>query len=138
MDHAPASFSTRRRILIVDDDAVMRYILTDMLEDVYEIEEAPNGQLALDIARSFLPTVVLTDLVMAHGDGWELIGELRRDSVLRDAWVIAISGTDQSAAGILDFGADDFLHKPFDTEELLARVAVGVRITQRMERRRTA
>lgn len=112
----------RRRVLIADDKRENRAVLVDMLAPLgFRIAEAGNGQEALDVATRFQPDVVLMDMRMPVLDGLEATRRLRQSEALRDVIVIAVSA---SAYGhhreqYLAAGADDFLSKPFQLEELL-------------------
>jgi CheY-like chemotaxis protein len=112
----------RRRVLIADDKRENRAVLVDMLAPLgFRIAEAGNGQEALDVVGRFQPDVVLMDMRMPVLDGLEATRRLRQSEALRDVIVIAVSA---SAYGhhreqYLAAGADDFLSKPFQLEELL-------------------
>lgn len=105
-----------------------------MLDTEYHVAVAANGSQALRTAHEFHPDVVLTDLLMSDGDGWDLISELRKDPSFATTNIIAISGAESPPGDILDFGANDFIAKPFEPDELFARVAVAVRSQQRLAR----
>ena len=112
----------RRRILIADDKRENRAVLVDMLAPLgFRIAEAGNGQEALEVAARFQPDAVLMDMRMPVLDGLEATRRLRQSEALRDVIVIAVSA---SAYGhhreqYLAAGADDFLSKPFQLDELL-------------------
>lgn len=115
------------KILIVDDEPAIRRLLRNTLERAgYDIVEARNGREAIALAASEYPSAILLDLGLPDRDGLGLIPILRRDG---DATVLVVSAreaTDEKVAA-LDLGADDFVTKPFDTEELLARLRVALR-----------
>ncbi len=131
---AHPSLPRRGRVLVVDDDRVVRHLLTQMLDTEYEVGLAENGTEALRAARRLHPDVILTDLIMPDGSGWDLIVELRRDPAFEEVQIIAISGAERPPAEILDFGADDFISKPFEPDELSSRVAVAVARRYRLAR----
>ena len=114
-------------ILIVDDELHIRRLLRNTLERAgYGVEEAVDAREALRIAGSRPLTAVLLDLGLPDRDGLELVPLLKK---LGDPIVLVVSAreaTDQKVAA-LDLGAEDYVTKPFDTEELLARLRVALR-----------
>jgi len=121
------STSDRGRILIVDDDRKILDLLLDLLEiEGYEVATAIDGAEAIDLALSFNPDIVVSDVVMPHVDGLELCRRLKEDPRTAYVPVLLISGLATSDdAGIegLHAGADDYLDLPFRNEELLVKVA---------------
>ena len=120
------------RILVVDDDGAIRRLLRNTLERAgYEIVEAVNGRDALAQAAAHHPGAVLLDLGLPDRDGLGLIPLLRAGGSI----VLVVSArdaTDEKVAA-LDLGADDYVTKPFDTDELLARLRVALRHRQKSE-----
>jgi two-component system KDP operon response regulator KdpE len=115
------------KILVVDDEPAIRRLLRNTLERAgYEIVEARNGKEAIAAAAAEHPSAILLDLGLPDRDGLGLIPLLRRDGNTTVLVVSARDATDEKVAA-LDLGADDFVTKPFDTEELLARVRVALR-----------
>jgi two-component system KDP operon response regulator KdpE len=111
----------------VDDEPAIRRLLRNTLERAgYEIVEARNGKEAIAAAAAEHPSAILLDLGLPDRDGLGLIPLLRRDGNTTVLVVSARDATDEKVAA-LDLGADDFVTKPFDTEELLARVRVALR-----------
>jgi len=118
-----------RSILIVDDDPInIRTFNEFLLEDygdTIEIVNANNGVLALQIARTFLPDVIISDWEMPEMNGIELIESLKKDETTRDIPVIMASGimlTSQDLTIALAAGAADYIRKPVDRVELQARL----------------
>lgn len=115
------------KILVVDDEPAIRRLLRNTLERAgYEIVEARNGKEAIAVAAAEHPSAILLDLGLPDRDGLGLIPLLRRDGDTTVLVVSARDATDEKVSA-LDLGADDFVTKPFDTEELLARVRVALR-----------
>ena len=112
------------RILVVDDNADMREYLSRLLRPRWEVEAVGDGQEALASARVRPPDLILSDVMMPGLDGFALLRELRLDSKTRTIPVILLSARAGEEAVLegLDYGADDYLAKPFTTQELLARV----------------
>jgi two-component system KDP operon response regulator KdpE len=115
------------KILIVDDEVAIRRLLRNTLERAgYNIVEAGNARDALTAAAAQHPSAILLDLGLPDRDGLALIPLLRRDGDTIVLVVSARDATDEKVAA-LDLGADDFVTKPFDTDELLARLRVALR-----------
>jgi len=112
------------RILVVDDNADMREYLSRLLRPRWEVEAVCDGQSALCSARERPPDLILSDVMMPGLDGFALLRELRANSKTRMIPVILLSARAGEEAVLegLDYGADDYLAKPFTTQELLARV----------------
>lgn len=119
--------TVRHKILIVDDEPQIRRLIHAALTRAdYATVEAQNARGAMDLLRRERPDVCLLDLGLPDRDGLELVPLIKQQS---DATLIVVSArdvTDQKVAA-LDLGADDYLTKPFDTDELLARVRVALR-----------
>lgn len=114
-------------ILIVDDEIAIRRLLRAALERAsYKVREATNGREAIDMAVSENPALVLLDLGLPDRDGLELIPLIRKQSQSSILVVSARDATDEKVAA-LDLGAADYVTKPFDTDELLARVRATLR-----------
>jgi two-component system KDP operon response regulator KdpE len=117
----------RHKVLIVDDEPHIRRLIQAALARAdYAAVEAANARETMDQLRRERPDVVLLDLGLPDRDGLELVPLIKAHS---DATLIIVSAreaTDEKVAA-LDLGADDYLTKPFDTDELLARVRVALR-----------
>ena len=115
------------RILIVDDEPHIRRLITGTLTRAgYAVIEASAARQALDLVAAERPDVVLLDLGLPDRDGMELVPLIRQHS---DAAILVVSArdaTDEKVAA-LDLGAIDYVTKPFDTDELLARIRVALR-----------
>ena len=115
------------RILIVDDEPQIRRALQTVLAGHgYEVEVAADGEAAVAQIAARRPDTVVLDLVMPGMDGFEVLREVR---AWTDVPVIVLSarGQERDKVAALDLGADDYLTKPFGTEELLARVRALLR-----------
>jgi sigma-B regulation protein RsbU (phosphoserine phosphatase) len=116
------------RILVVDDEAEIRTLIRRSLEmEEYEVTEAPDGKQALFSLQSNLPDLILLDVNIPHMDGFAVCQRIR-DLGLRVP-VIMLTGQTQVDFRVrgLDCGADDYVGKPFDVLELLARVRAHLR-----------
>jgi DNA-binding response OmpR family regulator len=115
------------RILIVEDDAALAQILRDNLQvDGFEVEWAAAAEEALQIERSFVPDLILLDVMLPGVSGFELGAALRHG---RRTPIIILSARDEKADKLqgLRLGADDYVTKPFDMEELVARIQTVLR-----------
>ena len=116
----------RAKVLVVDDQPHIRRLLRTTLErNDYEISEAANAREAM-LALAANPDVVLLDLGLPDRDGMELVPLIRKNSKATLLVISARDATDQKVTA-LDLGADDYVTKPFDTEELLARMRAALR-----------
>jgi two-component system cell cycle response regulator len=118
-------------ILVAEDSLVIRTAVCDQLEDEgYEVVEAEDGEAALRLCASDRPDAILLDIEMPGLDGHQVLARLKADGDLCDIPVVFLTGrtgTDDMVAG-LRAGAHDYLRKPFETAELIARVGGAVRI----------
>ena len=115
------------KVLVVDDEPQIRVLLRATLGRAgYSVAEASNAREALNAKSIDKPDLILLDLGLPDRDGLELVGPLRAEP--RPA-LIVVSARDQTEQKVaaLDLGADDYVTKPFDTEELLARVRASLR-----------
>jgi CheY-like chemotaxis protein len=105
-----------RRVLVVDDESSMRFLLKIVFESAgYEVVEAHHGAVALDLVKDHRPAVVVTDLMMPVMDGHHLIACLRSDPETASIPIIATSASLAASSS----AADAVLTKPFDADRLL-------------------
>ena len=116
-------------VLVVDDNADMRSYVERILRKDYRIAVAKNGAEAFELAKRLHPELIVTDVMMPKMSGHDLLKAVRQDNALRSVPVIFLTARAGSEARIesLDAGADDYLSKPFDELELLARVGNLIR-----------
>ncbi len=120
------------RILIIEDEAPMRTALTDLLvAEGYRVLSAVDGESGLQRALDEKPDLILLDIMMPKLDGFGLCAELRRLANTMPVLMLTAKGQIEDRVAGLDAGADDYLVKPFSTEELLARVRALLRRFQR-------
>jgi len=126
------SASSKVKILIIEDDAYMQLILSEYLNEIYEIETCNNVLDALNYLQSGnMPDLIISDLNTPKISGLELIAQLKASSFFKSIPVIIISGDDSSDKRIkcLNAGADDYIVKPFNPAELEARIRVVLKRT---------
>ncbi len=122
------------KILIVDDDPDIRDVLKlTLAEENYEVLEAEDGEVALRTINSKTPDLVLLDYKIPKMDGREVCRRIKKDLLLRHMPIIMVTGKGDinDKVGGLDAGADDYVVKPFEPKELLARIRMVLRRTQR-------
>ncbi|MCT8002726.1 response regulator transcription factor [Sphingomonas sanguinis] len=113
-------------ILVVDDEVAIRRLLRNTLEQAgHRVVEARDGREALALAAAEHPQAVLLDLGLPDRDGLSLIPLLRASE--RVVLVVSAREATEEKVAALDLGADDYVTKPFDSEELLARLRVALR-----------
>jgi two-component system sensor histidine kinase/response regulator len=118
------------RILIVDDHPTNIAILEEILGEHYTLKTATCGEEALAIALDFQPALILLDIMMPGMGGYETCRRLRAHASLRHIKVIMVSARALVAERLQGYeaGADDYITKPFDEEELVAKVRVHMRL----------
>lgn len=120
------------RILIIEDEAPMRTALKDVIENEgYRAITAADGESGLKRAMEEKPDLILLDVMMPRLDGYEVCAELRRLANPVPILMLTAKGQVEDRVSGLDAGADDYLVKPFSTEELLARVRALLRRFQK-------
>ena len=120
------------RLLIIEDELPMRTALTDVLAgEGYRVLTAADGETGLRCALDEQPDLILLDLMMPRLDGYALCAELRRLKRTMPVLMLTAKGQLEDRVKGLDAGADDYLVKPFSTEELLARVRALLRRVNR-------
>jgi diguanylate cyclase (GGDEF)-like protein len=124
------------RILIVDDSKLIAHVASTILSKRgHEVLWAQDGPEGFDKAKTQMPDLILLDLVMPHMDGYEVCRRLKADSTVTDVPVIMLTSKAESADKVkgLEMGAVDYVTKPFDEGELLARVNIHLRIKELYE-----
>ncbi|MBI3972923.1 MAG: response regulator transcription factor [Chloroflexi bacterium] len=117
-------------ILVADDEKhIVQLVKLYLANDGFHVETAADGQQALEKARRLRPDLVVLDLMMPRVDGWEVCRRLRKESNVPIIMLTARSDDVDKIVG-LELGADDYVVKPFNPRELVARVKAVLRRTQ--------
>ena len=125
----------RKRLLLIDDDPNLILLVRDYLEfRGYEVMTADNGREALDMLSQDLPDMIVCDIMMPEMDGYALIENVRQDP--RTSWIpvlfLSARGQSQDRIKGLNLGADVYMVKPFEPEELVAQVESSLKQTNRL------
>jgi two-component system, OmpR family, KDP operon response regulator KdpE len=116
-------------VLVVDDEpAILKFVSSSMRVRGYDVILASNGQDALRLAEENNPELVILDIMMPKLDGFEVCRRLREWSQV-PIIMLSARGEEQDKVKCLDLGADDYVTKPFGTDELMARVRAVIRRT---------
>ena len=117
----------KTKILLVDDDPNIRQLVNLYLEkEGFEVEMADRGDTAVEKFKTFAPNLILLDLMLPGMDGWQVCREVRKTSNVPIIMLTAKDETFDKVLG-LELGADDYMVKPFDTKELVARIKAVLR-----------
>ena len=118
------------RILVIEDDeAILKFLKRGLAYEGYQVDAAPDGQAGLALARDNTPDMVVLDLMLPGIDGLEVCRRLRAGGPLPILILTAKDTVNDRVMG-LDMGADDYMVKPFNLEELLARIRALLRRAQ--------
>jgi two-component system cell cycle response regulator len=126
-------------ILVADDEPINRALIQRRLErSGYRVFTAPNGRVAVEVARDVMPDLIILDVMMPEMDGLQACRILKDDAEMRDIPVIFLSARDETEVKVsgLTLGANDYISKPFKAEELLARVYVAIRLKRERDQLR--
>jgi DNA-binding response OmpR family regulator len=118
------------RILVVDDDKQIVRLVRSYLEQAgYQVQTAPDGETALHTIRRDRPDLVVLDLMLPDRDGWEITRMVRSDPALAGLPIIMLTARVEDTDKIvgLELGADDYITKPFNPREVVARVRTVLR-----------
>ena len=115
------------KILVVDDEQNICELLTlYLVKEGYNVETAADGEEALSVFQSFGPDLILLDIMLPKLDGWQVCREVRKTS---DVPIILLSAKGETFDKVLglELGADDYVTKPFESKELMARIKTVLR-----------
>lgn len=118
-----------QKVLVVEDDSNIAELLRLYLQkDGFEVSHAADGGKAVEMAKEIQPDLVLLDIMLPVMDGWQVCRELRKTMKMPIIMLTAKGETEDKVSG-LEMGADDYIVKPFEVKELLARVHAVLRRT---------
>ena len=119
----------KTKILVVDDDPMNLKFLKEILADQYNVESALSGEEALEIIVDFVPEILLLDIMMPGIDGYEVCKRIRANKKLANMKILLVSAKAMLNEKLMGYevGADDYITKPFEHEELLAKIKIFIR-----------
>lgn len=124
----------QNKILIVDDDENICELLNLYLKkDGFDTSTAYNGRQAVELAEKYNPDLILLDIMLPELDGWQVCREIRKKSEVPIIMLTAKGETFDKILG-LELGADDYVTKPFDTKEVVARIKAVLRRSNESEK----
>jgi|SRR5579872_1473302 DNA-binding response OmpR family regulator len=112
-------------ILVIDDDDIMLKAIKNILnKDGFNVVTATDGKEAFDLLEHTIYDIVITDLMLPHANGLEVVGKLRNNTANRNVGIIVVSsvGNEETITEAFRLGADDYLKKPIMAGELLMRI----------------
>ncbi len=119
-----------KRLLIIEDDFDVAEMLTMYFQShEYEVMHAEDGMVGVEMARSRFPNLILLDVMLPHMDGYDVCVKLRQASLTRYIPILFLTQRDERSSKVkgLELGADDYITKPFDIDELRLRVQGAIR-----------
>jgi DNA-binding response OmpR family regulator len=112
-----------KKILVIDDDeSILDAVSLILEENDYEVKSTLKAEEAYPKAIEFQPDLILLDVLLSGKDGREICKDLKEQSETKDIPVVMISAHPSARASVKEFGADDFIAKPFQVEDLLSSV----------------
>ncbi len=137
LPHAMTGSRDRPRLLIIEDNPDIVSYLYSLLEDQYELSSAPDGQAGIELALEQVPDLIITDVMMPHKNGYEVTEALKLDERTSHIPIVMLTAKADQDSKLEGYqrGADAFLAKPFDQEELRVRLAKLWEIRQRLRAR---
>ena len=133
----PSTMTDKPMVLIVEDHADVRTYVRGCLDEHYRVEEAEDGVAGLEKVRALMPDLIITDVMMPRMDGHTFCRQVKSDKALNHIPVVMLTAkaTEESKIEGLLARVDDYLHKPFNAQELLARVANLIAVRRLLQER---
>jgi len=117
------------KVLIVEDDKILSDTIKQCIEKKYNVEQAIDGYEGYMFAKENIYDVIILDLMMPEMNGYEVLSKLRSQNILTPVLILTAKDSLNDKVKGLNLGADDYLVKPFEREELLARLEAIIRRT---------
>ena len=119
----------KNKILAVDDNSINLAVIKELLGSQYDLMTVSTGIDAFKMAQEFRPDLIILDIMLPDIDGYEVCRQIRKSSLLRCTKIIMVSAKAMISERLkgYQFGADDYLTKPYDEEELLAKARAHLR-----------
>jgi CheY-like chemotaxis protein len=136
-DESISENNIRKTILVVDDHADIRSYLRRHLDEMYNVSEASNGTEALSIVKNELPDLIISDVMMPDGDGFELLKQIRKNPEINFLPVILLTARVEAEDKLsgLGIGANDYITKPFNILEILIRIENLFKYQKRLQKK---
>lgn len=115
------------KVLIIEDDEILSDTLKQCMENKYKIEQAYDGEEGLLYARKGIYDVIILDLMLPRLNGYEVLIQLRKEKIYTPVLILTAKDSLGDKVKGFQYGADDYLVKPFEREELLARLDAMIR-----------
>lgn len=124
----------KKKVLIVEDEELIRKFFVEILEYKYELHVAENGDQGLKIANEVVPDMILLDIMMPNMDGFEVCTMLRKDKKFEKTIIVMVTGLSDrdSKMKALKMGADDIIAKPFNPIDVRTKVQLMFRLRDRL------
>ena len=129
MEDAKRTTESDRALIVEDDPAVLEMMRAVLKADGFDVMTASTGEQALELAHDRVPDVILLDIMMPGSDGMSVCRRLRHDFTTRNVCIVMVTARASIDDKLVGFraGADDYVTKPFDPEELIGRVRAAIR-----------
>ena len=114
-----------KKILLIEDDVVLRANTAELLElSGYQVETAPNGRVGIEVAKKYIPNIIVCDIMMPELDGYGVLEVLSKNDITKRIPFIFLSAKTerQDIRKGMNLGADDYITKPFNEEELISAI----------------
>jgi two-component system cell cycle response regulator len=123
-------------LLVEDDEMLAKHISTTLTSKGYSMVRAHNGSAALEAIKQFTPNIILLDLLLPDRSGQEMISQFKSDERLREVPILVITALQdlETKVEAIDIGADDYLVKPIESAELVARIRAALRRSKAHEK----
>ncbi|GHV71991.1 hypothetical protein AGMMS49928_26730 [Spirochaetia bacterium] len=124
--------TSRKRILVVDDDEIALKMASVILQSEYEVVTAVSGKIALEklthIRHGFIPDLILLDILMPYMDGWETFNKIRHLHLSKNIPIIFLTSVAEIEGHqrAVNLGADDYIVKPYDYQDLIKRIGAAI------------